>query len=97
MKYYLLEGKFVANYPTGNDLEKVLAEHGAYLTNDANKANVLLAGPKTDKSGGIIIVKSDDIQGFCNNDPLIKHGVQTYHVSEFSVNEYLECLEQWCE
>ena len=97
MKYYLLEGEFIDNHPTGNDLDKVLAEHGAYLKNDTNKANVLLAGPKTDRSGGIIIVKSDDIQNFCDNDPLIMHSVQTYHISEFSINEYSEFLEQWCE
>jgi uncharacterized protein YciI len=97
MKYYLLEGEFTDNHPTGDDLNKVLAEHGAYLTNDANKVNVLLAGPKIDRSGGIIIIKSDDIQDFCYNDPLIKHGVQTYRISEFSINEYSDLLTQWRE
>ncbi|EGO8595868.1 hypothetical protein EH331_14670, partial [Enterococcus faecalis] len=66
MKYYLLEGEFIDNHPIGNDLDKILAEHGAYLMNDANKDNVLLAGPKTDRSGGIIIIKSNDIRDFCD-------------------------------
>ena len=95
MKYYMLEGTFVENHPAGHDLEAILAEHAAYLTNSVNRHNVLAAGPRADRSGGIIVLRSDDIQAFCANDPLVRHGAQRYRISEFSINEYLEPIKPW--
>ena len=95
MKYYMLEGTFVDGHPTAHDLQTVLAEHAAYLTNEVNRSNILVAGPKADRSGGIIIVRSDDIGDFCTHDPLVRQGAQRYRITEFSINEYLEVLGKW--
>ena len=95
MKYYVLDGTFVDNHPTGHDLETILADHAAYLTNDVNRDNILAAGPKADRSGGIIILRSDHVEVFCANDPLVRKGAQRYRILEFSVREYVESLEPW--
>ena len=95
MKYYLLEGTFVENHPTGDILKKAMGEHFAYLKIGLENGSVLLTGPITGGGGGIVIVKSEDIQKFCNEDPVIQQGIQQYRILEFSSNDYLNCLEQW--
>ena len=95
IKYYVLVGTFVENHPTGDSLQKVMTEHLAYLKIGFDNDSVLLAGPLTDGIGGMAIVKSEDIQKFCNDDPIVKQGIQQYRVFEFFANDYLDCLKQW--
>lgn len=95
MKYYLLEGTFVDNHPTGDSLKKGMTEHFAYLKIGFDNGSVLLSGPVAGGGGGIVIVKSEDIQKFCNEDPIVQQGIQQYRILEFSSNDYLDCLEQW--
>lgn len=97
MKYYLLEGIFVENHPTGEELKKAMANHFAYLKVGLENGSVLLTGPIPGGSGGIVIVKSSDIQKFCDDDPVVKEGIQQYRIIEFSSNDYQECLKQWFE
>ncbi len=97
MKYYILEGTFIENHPTGDELKKVMGEHFAYLKVGLENGSVSLSGPKTGGDGGIVIVKSDNIEDFCNEDPFVRQGVQKYRVLEFSPNEYLDCLKEWAK
>ena len=72
----MLEGSFVKNLPERNELQKAIDAHLEYLQIGFNDGSILLSGPKVGAGGGIIIVKCDDIEKFCNDDPLVKAGIQ---------------------
>ncbi|MDL2236227.1 YciI family protein [Christensenellaceae bacterium OttesenSCG-928-K19] len=95
MKFYVLEGSFVENHPTGEAFKKALDAHHEYMDVGLKDGSVLISGPKVGAKGGVIVVKTDDIVGFCNNDPFVKEGVQEYRVSEFSMFDCQDFVEGW--
>ena len=70
--YYTLEGSFIDNLPEQKILEKAVKEHLEYLDIGFKDGSVLVSGPKIGAGGGIIIVMCNDIEKFCNDDPLVK-------------------------
>lgn len=95
MKYYVLEGTFVDNLPEQAELQKAIDAHLEYLSVGFNDGSVLVSGPKVGAGGGIIIVKCDDIEKFCSNDPLVKAGVQKYRITEFTLHNCQAPLKDW--
>ena len=95
MKYYVLEGSFVKNLPEENILKNAIDAHLEYLEGGFDNGTMLLSGPKVGAGGGVIIVKCDSIEKFCNDDPLVKAGVQEYRVSEFKLHNCQEYLKNW--
>jgi uncharacterized protein YciI len=95
MKYYVLEGSFVKNLPAKSELQRAIEEHLAYLEIGFNDGSILVSGPKVGAGGGIIVVKCDDIEKFCQDDPLVKAGVQEYRISEFRLHNCQDYLKTW--
>lgn len=95
MKYYMLEGSFVKNLPEQNELQKALNAHLEYLKIGFNDGSILLSGPKAEAGGGVIVVKCEDIQKFCDNDPLVKAGIQEYRITEFKLHDCQDYLKCW--
>ncbi|MDD4312513.1 MAG: YciI family protein [Eubacteriales bacterium] len=95
MKYYMLEGTFSEQLPDQAELQKAIDAHLAYLTLGFRDGSVLLSGPKVGAYGGIIVVKNDDIERFCREDPLVKAGIQIYRVTEFSLYDAQAALKPW--
>lgn len=86
MKTYILEGRFLENRPTGQAFQTCLAAHHQYLAKGFADGTILLSGPVTnDKgSGGVIVVKSDDIEAFCQRDPFVQAGCSSTGSLRFS-------------
>ncbi len=97
MKYYVLEGTFVKNPTDKNELQKAIDEHLEYLKIGFNDGSILVSGPKIGTGGGIIVVKCEDINKFCSDDPLVKAGIQEYRISEFKLYDCQNYLKDWFE
>ena len=97
MKYYVLEGTFAKDLPEKNAMQKAIDAHLAYLKNGFKDGSILMSGPKAETGGGIIVVKSEDIEKFCNDDPLAKAGIQEYRITEFKLHNCQEYLKTWFE
>ena len=95
IKYYTLEGSFGKNIPEQGELEDVINAHLKYLDKGFKDGSVLFSGPKIGVGGGIIIVKCEDIDRFCNNDPLVKAGIQEYRITEFKLHKCQDFLTDW--
>ena len=95
MKYYALEGSFVEILPDEVELEQAIDAHLAYLKTGFDDGSILVSGPKVGAGGGIILVKSDDIEKFCSNDPLVKAGVQQYRITEFKLHDCQYEIKEW--
>lgn len=95
MKYYMLEGSFVKNLPEQKELQKAINAHLEYLKIGFNDGLILLSGPKAETGGGVIVVKCEDIQKFCDNDPLVKAGIQEYRITEFKLHDCQDYLKCW--
>jgi len=95
MKYYVLEGTFNEELPEKQVLQKAIDEHLDYLKIGFDNGSVLVSGPKVGVGGGIIIVKAEDIGTFCNDDPLVKAGIQKYRITEFTLHNCQNYLKAW--
>ncbi|MBF4692689.1 YciI family protein [Fusibacter ferrireducens] len=95
MRYYVLEGTFSTKITDETVLQKAINEHLEYLKNGFNDGSILVSGPKVGTGGGIIVVKCKDIDKFCNDDPLVKAGVQEYRISEFKLHDCQSYLKDW--
>ena len=95
MKYYMLEGSFVKKLPEKSDLQREIDAHLEYLEIGFSDGSILVSGPKVGAGGGIIVVKCDDIEKFCNNDPLVKAGIQEYRITEFKLHNCQDYLKSW--
>ena len=95
MKYYVLEGTFEKDLPDENVLQKAIDAHLEYLKFGFDDGSILVSGPKAGTGGGIIVVKTNDIEKFCNNDPLVQAGIQAYRVTEFELYNCQEYLKGW--
>jgi uncharacterized protein YciI len=95
MRYYMLEGSFVEELPEQSELNKAIDAHLTYLQIGFDDGSILVSGPKAGAGGGIILVKCDDIEKFCNDDPLVKAGVQKYRITEFTLYNCQDYLKSW--
>jgi uncharacterized protein YciI len=95
MKYYVLEGTFSEKLPDQTTLQKAIDAHLAYLDYGFDDGSILVSGPKVGAGGGVIVVKCDDIQKFCNEDPLVQAGIQKYRIIEFELHRCQESIKTW--
>ena len=95
MKYYMLEGSFVEELPEQSKLKKAIDAHLEYLQIGFNDGSILVSGPKVGAGGCIIVVKCDDIEKFCNDDPLVEAGIQKYRIIEFKLHNCQDYLKSW--
>jgi uncharacterized protein YciI len=95
MEYFVLEGTFRKDLPEKTDLQKAIDAHLEYLKFGFDDGSILVSGPKTGTGGGIIIVKCDDIEKFCNDDPLVQAGIQEYRITEFKLHNCQDYLKIW--
>ena len=97
VKYYVLEGSFAEALQEPGELKKAIDAHLDYLQVGFDDGSILVSGPKVGAGGGIIVVKCDDIEKFCSDDPLVKAGVQQYRITEFTLHKCQDELKRWLE
>ncbi len=96
MQFYMLEGTFRKPLAQTPAMQQAIDAHLAYLNGGLQDGSILLSGPRSDgKGGGVIVIKSDDIEAFCQNDPLVQAGIQDYHITEFSLLDCQDSIRSW--
>ena len=76
----------------------IVAEHREYLKSGYESKMILMSGPKTPKTGWIIICRAETIEqvkAFFINDPYALHGAAEHLVTEFSPLMHQEFLKEW--
>lgn len=83
MKYYVIESSFQQPFETFGE---AVPQHRAWLQEWYDKGVLLCSGPKTDKSGGLLIGRAESIaplQALVNGDPYNRAGLARYEIKEF--------------
>ena len=100
MKYYILDASFVDEHPLGETLQTAIREHLKYLEAGIKSGQILFSGPKVGSEGGVIVMKCqdyDEVQHFCDNDPIVIAGIQQYNSIEFKPHTCQKKVESWFE
>ena len=80
-------------------VEKHTIPHRAWLDVEISCGNILLAGPKVPRTGGIVILLSKtkaEAEELIKQDPFYINNIGKYTITEFSVtrrNELIQTLE----
>lgn len=83
MKYYVIESQFQQPFAS---FGAAVPEHRAWLQHWYEQGVLLCSGPKSDKSGGILIGRSEDsapLQALIAGDPYRRAGLASYRIQEF--------------
>lgn len=94
MDYYLLEGSATSYEPTPKQMQAAIQAHLAYLKAGFEDGTILMSGP-LEHGGGIILVKSEDIDRFCREDPVVKLGIHQYRIMKFNPHDCQPFVRQW--
>lgn len=80
---FLIDVAYTADLAT---IEAHLAEHRAYLAKGYEEGFLLASGPKSPRTGGMIIGRfatKEDAQAFATNDPFSLKGIAKHTITEF--------------
>ena len=86
MEYYIVEG--MIQNAAGVD-EALMKEHKAYTQKAMDDKLILIAGLKSDLSGGIFLMQCESeekLKTFLSGEPFHLHGVQDYRVIPFDAH-----------
>lgn len=78
-----------------SEMDKVKTPHVEWVKEGINKGWFLFAGPKSDKPGGLILVKSimkSELLAYIELDPYVINKVASYEVIDFNISLAAECL-----
>ena len=95
MNYYTIESQFQKPF---DQFGEAVGQHRTYLQTWYDKGVLLCSGPKTDKSGGIIIGKAgsiSEIEAIIRGDPYNIMGLAKYTVKEFNPVKKAAVLDAW--
>lgn len=80
------------NYTVELDIiDQYLAEHRAWLDAKYKDGSLLCSGPKTPRTGGILISLLKDcaqVEALVKDDPFYKEGLAEYSITEFTPVKY---------
>lgn len=95
MKYFIVEGAL----KTHNEIDDNLMQtHMSYTKKAMDSGAILIAGLKSDKNGGVFIMKCDsleNLENYLSNEPFKISGIQEYKVTEFSPHYFNELPNEW--
>lgn len=83
MKYYLIESEFLRPFGTFGE---AVAAHRAWLQHWYDQGVLLCSGPKSDRSGGVILGRAEDastLLALIEGDPYAREGLARYRLVEF--------------
>lgn len=100
MKYFM--ARSVMNDPLpvpAGELEKTyIPLHAAHIAGGVAAGNVLLAGPRPVKGGGLMIARFPDreaLEEFLARDPFVTFGLARFEVDEFLLVDRSEAVKDW--
>ncbi len=94
-KYYVIE--ILYRIPV-EQLGETVGEHRAFLQSGYDRGWLLMSGPQSPRTGGIVIGRApsrDGIEAFFQDDPYQKKGFADYRFIEFEPVKRQEFLADW--
>jgi uncharacterized protein YciI len=92
--FYLIVSRYIRPV---SELDAAMDEHVLFLEKQFSKGVFVLSGPKTPRSGGIILARSDSLENLLEvieADPFRRLGLIDYEVTAWVINRRLEQLTQ---
>lgn len=100
MKYFLAQSVMNSPLPVPpEDVPKIyIPLHEKHIAAGIAAGNVLLAGPKTEEGGGLMIARfpsRPELDEFLSRDPFVTNGLAHFEVKEFLLNDRSENVKDW--
>jgi len=100
MKYILAQSIMNDPLPVpAEDVPKIyIPMHEAHIAAGIAAGNVLLAGPKTEEGGGLMIARAESreaLDEFIARDPFVVNGIAHFDVKEFLLNDRSEYVKEF--
>lgn len=100
MKYFLAQSIMNSPLPVpAEDVPKIyIPLHEKHIAAGIAAGNVLLAGPKTEEGGGLMIARFPSraaLDEFLARDPFVTNGLARFEVKEFLLNDRSDRVKDW--
>lgn len=100
MKYFLAQSIMNDPLPVpAEDVPKIyIPLHAKHIATGIESGNVLLAGPKPEEGGGLMIARfpsREALDEFLSRDPFVTFGLAHFEVKEFLLNDRSENVKAW--
>ena len=95
MKYFIVEGILKIKDEIDEDTMK---KHMNYSQKAMDNGLILMSGLKENMSGGVFIMKAEDIEkveNYLSAEPLKLSGIQDYNVIEFLPHYFNQSPSEW--
>lgn len=95
MNLYLIEG-MIRNADAMT--EKIMEEHKVYTQKAMDSGMTLMAGLKSDMSGGIFFMRADSleqVEAYLELEPFRLYGIQDYKITKFDAHFINPLIEKW--
>jgi uncharacterized protein YciI len=95
MKHFMVEVTYTG---TPEQIAATVTEHRAYLQIGFDKGWLLMSGPRSPRTGGIVIARApslEALQGFFKTDPYNLKHFATYQFIEFDPVKRQSFMETW--
>ncbi len=97
MKHFLIFVNYTAPI---EKIDLILSEHRNFLQSGYDKNILLLSGPNTSRTAGIILARSnslEEIKKFFAFDPYLLNNLASYEFIEFIPVKHQDFLKLWVE
>jgi uncharacterized protein YciI len=95
MKHFLIIITYTASL---EKIDQLLSGHREFLQTGYDKGLLLMSGPRTPRSGGIVIARAksrEEIEEFFRIDPYKTNKLAEYDFIEFNPVKHQEFLNDW--
>ncbi|AFJ43379.1 MULTISPECIES: YciI family protein [Francisella] len=91
MQIHIINLKYLVNE---DKVASIRPLHREFLDIGYDKGILLASGPKSDKTGGIILAKGDieDVKKFIENDPFYTNNIAQYSFNTFDAVKHIKEL-----
>jgi uncharacterized protein YciI len=95
MKFFVVEITYTAALP---EIDRVLQSHREFLQTGYDQKRLLLSGPQTPRTGGVVIARGesvDAVKAFFAQDPYQVNKLATYRFIEFTPVKHQPFMADW--
>jgi uncharacterized protein YciI len=95
MKFFVVEITYTAPL---TEIDRALPSHRLFLQSGYDQKFLLLSGPKSQRTGGIIVARSEsaeEVRVFFSHDPYLVEKLATYRFVEFTPVKHSPAVAEW--
>jgi uncharacterized protein YciI len=95
MRHFVVTITFLSPFESFGE---AVGRHGAFLTEGYDAGLLLVSGPRTSKTGGIVVARAESeaaLRTYMDRDPFKLEGLADYEIAEFSPTMSVPILASW--